>query len=336
MRASLASELILNNEAEKMRTLEVRSIGKTYSNGTEALQSVSFAGGSGDCIGYLGPNGAGKSTTVHILCTALKPTTGYAEVCGFDVVRNAKEVRKRIGLATQSTYLDWIISVEGNLKLFARLNGLSRKETRRKANELMSEFGLETKRKALAASLSGGQVRRLQLAIALLRTPEVLFLDEPTTGLDPIARRSLLDKLSVLLTTGTTILYSSHDMRDLEELCTKIVFLADGKVIASGPLRQFVDTHGGDQTATVGFVDTPSASIVQGASLDGKVTTTCQDSRTLKLQAGRAELASSLQWLVTHSGGINTISIKEPGLESAFMKILEEVADETTSCACTT
>lgn len=304
-----------------MRTLDVCEIGKRYENGVTALHAVTFSGNSGDCIGYLGPNGAGKSTTVHILATALKPTSGSAKVCGFDVVQNAREVRKRIGLATQNAYLDWIISVEGNLRLFGRLQGLSDRASRCRVDQLLSEFGLERRRKALAASLSGGEARRLQLAIALLRTPEVVFLDEPTTGLDPIARKALLEKLKTLLGAGVTILYSSHDMRDVEELCTKVVFLSEGRVIASGPLREFVDTHGGNQTARVAFRDLPPPEIAKEASWDGRVDMTWEGSGVLVLRGNRGELASSLRWLTLHVAEIDTISIEEPGLESAFLRI---------------
>jgi ABC-2 type transport system ATP-binding protein len=213
--------------------IEATGITKTF-GGVTALDGVSVTVPRGSVLGLLGHNGAGKTTLVNVLTTMLPPTSGTARVAGFDVVREGGEVRGRIGLTGQFASVDEQLSGTDNLVLIARLLGATRREARARADELMDLFDLTAAAKRTARTYSGGMRRRLDLAASLVGRPDVIFLDEPTTGLDPASRIGMWGIVEELVGDGTTVLLTTQYLEEADRLADAITVLSDGKVVASG------------------------------------------------------------------------------------------------------
>jgi len=199
-----------------------------------AVDQVSFEVGYGEIFGFLGPNGSGKSTTMRMLCGLLNPTSGTAEIGGYDVVKNAEKVKTVIGYMSQSFSLYEDLTAEENLEFYAGVYQLPRKSTNARLREICELTGLESYREREAGHLSGGWKQRLALACALVHSPKILFLDEPTAGIDPASRRGLWDVLYKLADTGVALFVTTHYMEEAER-CRRLAFIADGKNFAQGP-----------------------------------------------------------------------------------------------------
>lgn len=237
---------------EKPR-ISTRDLGKSYGD-VRALSGVTLRADPGRVLGVLGHNGAGKTTLVDVLATRTVPTAGRAEVCGFDVLEDPAEVRRRIGVAAQFVAVDETLSGRANLVLLARLLGARRRVAQDRAARLLTVFGLDDAADRLPATYSGGMRRRLDLAGALLGKPEVLFLDEPSTGLDPVARLELWETIRKLTSDGTTVVLTTQDLQEAEALATDIVVLGAGHVVARGTPAELKSGIGA-RTATVTVAD---------------------------------------------------------------------------------
>ena len=213
--------------------IQVEGLGKTF-GATRALDGVDLAVRRGTVLGLLGPNGSGKTTTVRVLATLLRPDSGRARVLGHDVVAEPEAVRSRIGLTGQYAAVDEALSGTDNLVLVARLLDLSRREARSRAAELVERFGLADAAGRRVRTYSGGMRRRLDLAVSLVGRPDVLFLDEPTTGLDPRHRNEVWDEVRALAADGTTVLLTTQYLEEAEQLADDLVVLDHGRVIAAG------------------------------------------------------------------------------------------------------
>ena len=213
--------------------IEADGVSKTFGS-VVALDEVSVSVPRGSVLALLGHNGAGKTTLVNVLTTMLTPDGGSARVAGFDVVRQSRQVRARIGLTGQFASVDEQISGLDNLVLIAELLGASRREARLRADELLHTFGLTAAAKRSARTYSGGMRRRLDLAASLVGRPRVIFLDEPTTGLDPASRRGMWDIVSRLVDDGTTVLLTTQYLDEADHLADSITVLSAGKVVAAG------------------------------------------------------------------------------------------------------
>lgn len=213
----------------------VNDLAKRYPNGAEAVRGVSFRVRAGEIFGILGPNGAGKSTTMCVLGGLTQPSAGSATVAGYDVARDPQAVRRRIGFALQEVGVDELATSVEFLTLTGRLHGLSRREATRRAHLLLEIVGLDADRRARLGEYSGGMERRVDLASALIHLPEVLFLDEPTEGLDPRARAAIWELLERLNETlAMTILLTTHYMEEADRACDRIAIVDHGRIVAHG------------------------------------------------------------------------------------------------------
>jgi ABC-2 type transport system ATP-binding protein len=217
--------------------IDVDHLSKNYP-GVSALTEVSFAVPTGSILALLGHNGAGKTTAVQILSTLIPPTSGRALVAGYDVVEQATQVRESIGVTGQSACLDELLTGRENLTLFGRLRGLRRKAALRRADQLIEQFDLAHAADRPVQTYSGGMRRRVDIAIALVSTPKVLFLDEPTTGLDPRSRRQVWELVSEMARAGVTVLLTTQYLEEADVLSDSIVILNAGRVVASGTAEE--------------------------------------------------------------------------------------------------
>ena len=211
----------------------------------KAVGGVSFAVARGEVFGLLGPNGAGKTTTIRVLTTLLSPTAGRALVAGFDVRTESLRVRASIGYVPQAISVDGALTAWENLDFYARVTGVPARERRERIDQAIAEMKLETMLDRLARTLSGGMLRRLEIATALLNRPAVLFLDEPTVGLDPTARRMVWERLEELREqAGTTILFTTHIMEEAERYAERLAIMDLGRLVEQGAPADVRGRHG--------------------------------------------------------------------------------------------
>jgi ABC-2 type transport system ATP-binding protein len=212
---------------------------------TLAVGGVSFAVAPGEVFGLLGPNGAGKTTTIRVLTTLLAPTSGRALVAGFDVRAQSLAVRSSIGYIPQAISVDGALTARENLDFYARVTGVSARERKQRIEQAIASMNLDAMLDRLARTLSGGMLRRLEIATALLNRPAVLFLDEPTVGLDPSARRMVWQHLQALREqVGTTILVTTHLMEEAERYCERMAIMDQGRLVEQGEPAELLERHG--------------------------------------------------------------------------------------------
>ena len=240
-------------EHAAIRTVGLRKTYKSSRGDVEAVRGIDLDIPQGEFFGLLGPNGAGKSTTIGMLTTLVAPTGGQAWVAGHDVTKDTVAVKRRIGVVTQNNTLDMQLTVAENLEYRSRFFGLPKAVAARRAAQLIEAFGLGDRKNAMADQLSGGQARRLMIARALVHQPDVLFLDEPTAGLDPQTRVNLWEILRVLHAQGQSILLTTHYMEEAEALCDRIAVVDHGKVLAEGTLDDLLANSGAQTVVTVRF-----------------------------------------------------------------------------------
>ncbi len=217
-----------------MAAIDVRGLEREYKSGLKAVRGIDLAVEPGEVYGFLGPNGAGKTTTVRMLVTLLRPTGGTASVAGFDVATEPGKVRRRIGVALQEAALDQLMTGRELMELQATLHGIPSKQVADRADELIGRVGLSQAAERRVGTYSGGMRRRLDLAMALIHAPEVLFLDEPTTGLDPTSRTTLWDEVRRLKADGTTVFLTTQYLEEADQLADRVGIIADGLIVAEG------------------------------------------------------------------------------------------------------
>src|SRR4051794_16614315 len=308
--------------------ISVHGLVKSYGD-VRALDGVDLEAATGTVLGLLGPNGAGKTTTVRVLTTLLKPDEGTARVAGLDVVKDAHALRERIGLAGQYAAVDDNLTGIENLAMVGRLYGMKRKVARTRAHDLLERFDLVDAGDRIAKTYSGGMRRRLDLAAAIVTQPPVLFLDEPTTGLDPRSRIDLWQTIEDLVADGTTVLLTTQYLDEADRLADRIAVVDGGKVIAEGTSDDLKDRVGGERVE-VTLADEADAPIAASALLG-----MCQDSPqidgnvvrvTVERRDGAVMQAARL--LDRTDAGVEDIAVRRPTLDDVFLTLTGHTAEE--------
>jgi ABC-2 type transport system ATP-binding protein len=310
--------------------IEADALSRTFGT-TTALDNVSLTAAPGRVLGLLGPNGAGKTTLVRILSTFLRPTSGTARVLGHDVVADAARLRRVIGLTGQVATVDELLTGRENLEMIARLYHLSRAESRQRARDMLEQFGLLDAAGRRAGTYSGGMRRRLDLAASLIGRPPVVFLDEPTTGLDPAGRLAVWACVQRLAETGTTVLLTTQYLEEADRLAHHIAVIDHGRLIAEGTpeelksaLRQdVIDIHVAD----------PSQA---GAAAQAVAPLGCTPSRaardrqriTLPAPSGAATLRAAMDLLDDARIAIDEAALRRPALDDVFLALTGQAAGD--------
>lgn len=249
-------------------TIEVDSLRKEYPGGQVALRGISFSVAAGRVAGLIGPNGAGKTTTIGILTTRIKPTAGTASILGIDVRSRPAQVRGHIGIVTQENSLDRSLTGFEGLYFHGRFFGLTAKNARGRAERAVEEFDLSAFCTLPVSTLSGGQARRLMIARAMLHDPHVLFLDEPTVGLDPPSRQTVRETILKLRRQGKSIFLCTHDLPEASQLVDELLIIRGGSMVGSGPLAEMARLYG-DGDVVVGRVSGEAELVVAHARQHG-------------------------------------------------------------------
>ncbi len=302
-----------------MEAIEVRNLVKRYSgNGSAAVDHISFSVGNGEIFGLLGPNGAGKTTAIKILTTMLKPSSGTAKIAGFDVSKDKDSVRKSIGVVFQEPSLDWRLTGRENLDFHARIYGIRRKERAGRIEEVLKLVELEDKADMVVDKYSGGMKRRLELARGFIHHPKVLFLDEPTLGLDTHTRRRIWDYIKELNDKeGITLVLTTHHMEEADYICERVGIMDRGKIIALDTPKNLKDLIGSDlvslemNTGSKGAVFKKLEFVIDFREHDGVV--------ALQMERGDLKIPTIMAVAQREGIEIKSVNLRKPSLEDVFL-----------------
>jgi ABC-2 type transport system ATP-binding protein len=303
--------------------LETKNLIKKYGD-TTAVDNVSFSIESGEIFSLLGPNGAGKTTTISILSGLVKPTAGDAVIAGYSIIRNSHEVKKVIGVVPQEIALYDSLSARENLIFWGRMYGLSGANLRKRVDESLELIGLTERANQKVETYSGGMKRRVNIAVGLLHEPRLVFMDEPTVGIDPQSRRSILDTVKSLNQQGMTVLYTTHYMEEAQELSDRIGIIDHGKMIALGTHKELTELVGQQDLLRLHLADEISgmelAASLQELPCVFQATPTGSEIVVAVQEAAEA-LAPVIGVAARHGIHVRSVDIQEPNLEAVFLHL---------------
>jgi ABC-2 type transport system ATP-binding protein len=323
MSTQAASIKMVGNCPVADEVIRCEQLTKRYPGDILAVDQLDLQVGCGEIFGLLGPNGAGKTTTVGMLTTLVIPTSGKAIVAGIDVVAQPAFVKQVIGVVAQTNNLDRALTVRENLYYHGRFFGMSARESREAADRLLVEFRLSERAKADVTAISGGMAKRLQVARALLHRPSVLFLDEPTAGLDPQSRLALWEILGKLHAEGQTILLTTHYMEEADSVCDRIAIMDHGRILAMDTPKNLKKLVGADSIVTVSATgDLDALARLLQERVDGATTSRRLDG-TVQLQIKGTTGVLPRVVGIAEQGGfhITDLSVAEPTLETVFISL---------------
>jgi ABC-2 type transport system ATP-binding protein len=301
--------------------IEARGLSRSFKGGVEAVRRIDLTVGAGEVFGFLGPNGAGKTTTVRMLCTLLPPTSGTASVAGLDVVADAAGVRRRIGVALQEIGLDPVQTGRELLELQCGLYGITGRRARERAQELLELVGLAEAAERRTKTYSGGMKRRLDLASALVHSPAVLFLDEPTTGLDPASRLTIWDEVRRINNAGATVFLTTQYMEEADQLCDRLAIIDGGEIVADGTPEQLKAEMGHDVVSIALDRADPVATEAAVAGLAGLERVVAEPhALALYVEDGAGSIVEIVRRLERDQISVGAISVARPSLDDVFLQ----------------
>jgi ABC-2 type transport system ATP-binding protein len=299
--------------------IQAEKLAREYKGGIKAVDGIDLRIEPGEIYGFLGPNGAGKSTTVHMLTTLLPPTSGTAHVAGFDVVKQGPQVRAKIGAALQEAALDQFLTGREHLRLAASLHGLSRDVRRRRADELLERVGLTLAADRKVKGYSGGMKRRLDLALALVHEPSILFLDEPTTGLDPQSRSALWSEVAGLAKgEGVTVFLTTQYLEEADVLADRVGIIHRGHIVAEGTPEELKAQIGRPTVEAVPHDQSQRDAVAEVLRSFGSPTTGDPLAVTVRCEQ-EADLADIVRALDSAGLHVAQIQMHEPTLDDVFL-----------------
>ena len=301
--------------------IEARGLEKRYGE-VEAVRGVSFAVRQGEVFGFLGPNGAGKTTTISMLSCLQEPTAGTAVVAGHDVASAPARVKQLIGLVPQELALYPTLTARDNLRFFGSIYGLRGRDLRQRVNEALEMVGLVERARSAVKTFSGGMKRRLNIAAGLLHRPEVLFLDEPTVGVDPQSRNAIFEHVERLKADGMTIVYTTHYMEEAERLCDRVAIIDEGNIVALDPPRKLISDLA-QGIIQLGIANGSAEGLLEKVRSLDHVRTAEQLDERIRVKATHTHEA--LIRLLSHFNETNTditaLEVLEPNLETVFLQL---------------
>lgn len=310
--------LTADSQAE---AIAARSLRRTFKGGIEAVRDIDLSVSDGEVFGFLGPNGAGKTTTVRMLCTLLPPTAGQATVAGLDVVADAAAVRHAIGVALQEIGLDPVQTGRELLELQCGLYGITGRHGRERAAQLLELVGLTDAADRRTKTYSGGMKRRLDLATALVHSPPVLFLDEPTTGLDPASRLTIWDEVRRINDSGTTVFLTTQYLEEADKLCDRLAIIDDGRIVAEGTPERLKAEMGHDVVSVSLNGADPDATQSALAGLPGLERVMPEPGAlALYVADGASSIPEIVRRLDRDQIEVGAISVARPSLDDVFLK----------------
>ncbi|MFC7192081.1 ABC transporter ATP-binding protein [Halocatena marina] len=321
----------IENDHTRSLAIEATNLGLTYSNGTEAVTDISLEIPTGEVFGFLGANGAGKTTTIKMLTTLLQPTAGQVTVNGYDIRTESTAVRESIGYMAQETSIDPSLTVRENLRFACRAYGVPSAERAAQIDDLLALVDLSAKTDDRARTLSGGQKKRLDATMALVHKPPIIFLDEPTTGLDPQARTRLWEYFRTINRRGTTIFLTTQYLEEADALCSDLAVIFDGEIVASGAPTDLKAQVGGDvlEITLADQSDTAvehAKAVIEGSEVMDEIETVQPTEDGLSVTSAHARrIGIDLLVGLTEVGiTITGFNIRSPTLDDVFLALTDE------------
>ena len=304
--------------------IDVSDLCKSYGK-VHAVDGISFDVEYGKVFGFLGPNGAGKTTTIRVLTTLVHPTSGIVKIFGKDIVKHSREIKKRMGVVLQEPSFEANLTVDRALELYGLMWRMPGEKRRDRARELMEKFDLVSFSNMKNDELSIGQRRRVQVAREFMHDMDLMFLDEPTVGLDPAARRTLLDYVKKYVQSGLTVFFTTHIMEEAEYLCDEIAIINKGKITATDTPDGLKQRYGGVKTVEIKLKDSTTQSVMHiiRQIADGSVIETpAQDTIRIGSADAQEMLVKIIEYLSKNGVQIESISINPPTLEEVFLSVI--------------